>query len=89
MRIGKEDKRTETGSGFLSGCQYRKRFLRIFCLVLIFVVTADTIVHKHAVWGWEVWVGFFAGYGIVSCLLLLVAAKLWAELTKRDEGYYG
>jgi hypothetical protein len=87
MEMG--DKPKEAKWAFSSNSRQRKRFWRIFNALLLLVVTADLFVHKHAVLGWDAWLGFFAGYGFVSCVLLLVAARLWAAVTKRDEAYYG
>jgi len=46
-------------------------------------------VHKHSYFAWEECFGFFAIYGFVACVLLVLAAKyILRPLVKRDEDYY-
>ena len=39
-------------------------------------VVADFFYHKHGHWGFQEWFGFDAGYGFVSCVGLVLAAKV-------------
>ena len=44
---------------------------------------------KHAHYQWENWPGFYAVFGFVSCVLLVLVSKyLLRPLVKRSEDYY-
>jgi len=58
---------------------------------LVVVLVADLLVpHHHAVFRWERWLGFSAGYGLVSCILIIVVSKFLGHqggLMKREDFY--
>ena len=57
------------------------------CLILLLCL--EPFVHKHSVFAWEKWFGFYAIYGFVACVLLVLAAKyILRPLVKREEDYY-
>ena len=37
----------------------------------------------------EMWTGFYAIYGFVACVLLVVLAKVMRKVVMRPETYYG
>ncbi len=44
---------------------------------------------KHAVFEWENWPGFYAVFGFVACVALVLVAKyVLRPLVMRDEDYY-
>jgi hypothetical protein len=43
---------------------------------------------RHAETSWEGLPGFYAIYGFVACVLLVLAAKEMRKVLMRDEGYY-
>ena len=51
-------------------------------------VVADVVVHKHATFGIEGTFGFYAWYGFITCVGMVVFAKLLGVLLKRPENYY-
>jgi len=51
-------------------------------------VLADFFYHKHVDYGFQSWPGFDAGFGFVSCVALVLAAKQLRRLLMRDEDYY-
>ena len=56
---------------------------------LVLLLALEPFVHKHSYFAWEKWFGFFAIYGFVACVLLVLAAKyILRPLVKRDEDYY-
>lgn len=56
------------------------------CLVLIII---NFLVHKHGHFSWEEWSGFYAAYGFVACVILVLAAKfILRKIVKRSEDYY-
>jgi len=57
------------------------------CLVLLLAL--EPFVHKHPYFPWEESFGFYAIYGFVACVLLVLAAKyILRPIVKRDEDYY-
>ena len=65
-----------------------KKVLRVFYVVCALLLLADVVYHRHVVHAWEgVW-GFYAGYGFVACVLLVLIAKEMRKLLMRREDYY-
>ena len=62
------------------------RALVVTCIVL---VGLDFVLHRHASHPWEEVYGFYALYGFVACVLLVLLAKEMRKLVMRDERYYG
>jgi hypothetical protein len=60
----------------------------VFAVVLIATVLADLFIDHHAVFGIDGTIGFYAWYGFVSCVVLVVAAKALGVLLKRPDDYY-
>ncbi len=66
-----------------------KRFLVIFYISLVVLLGLELVVHKHPHFAWEKWFGFYAVFGLVSCILLVLIAKyILRPLVMRDEDYY-
>ena len=64
----------------LLGCFYAS--LGILLLIELFI-------YKHPHFEWEAWPEFFAVYGFVACVVLVIVAKYFLRpLVKRDEDYY-
>ena len=59
--------------------------LYVCCAVLLII---DFLYHRHSLHPWESWPGFYAVYGFVGCVLLVLIAKLLRRLVKRPENYY-
>ena len=60
----------------------------LFC-TLILLLALEPFVHKHSYFAWEKWFGFYAIYGFVACVLLVLAAKyIPRPFVKREEDYY-
>lgn len=60
----------------------------IFITILLVTVVAGFFVHQHASFGIEDSFGFFAWYGFITCVGMVVFAKLLGIILKRPEGYY-
>jgi hypothetical protein len=57
--------------------------------LLILLLAVEPFVHKHAYFAWEEWFGFYAVYGFVAgVLLVLIAKHILRPAVKRDEDYY-
>ncbi len=63
----------------------------VYALVLICVglFLSDLMYHKHTKLAIENWFGFYAWYGFICCVSLVLLASKMRKLLKRDEDYYG
>ncbi|MBE0596047.1 MAG: hypothetical protein IH614_02115 [Desulfuromonadales bacterium] len=66
------------------------RRLRIgFYLVLALLVLADLFLHKHVLfYRPEAWPGFYAAFGFIACVAIILISKLLGYVLKRKEDYY-
>jgi len=55
------------------------------CAVLL---GSDLVYHKHAHFGYELWFGFYAGFGFLAYCSIVFTAKLLRRIVKRKEDYY-
>ena len=62
------------------------RALLVACALL---VGLDLVLHRHAAHPWEEMFAFYAVYGFVACVLLVLLAKEMRKLVMRDERYFG
>ena len=66
-----------------------KTLLKIFFTVNVLLFGIDFIVHRHAHMPWEAWPGFYAVFGFVACVILVLVAKyVLRPIVKRNEKYY-
>lgn len=49
---------------------------------------ADLFVHRHSILAFEAWPGFYAWFGFIGCVGLVLGAAQLRKLLKRDEDYY-
>ena len=64
------------------------RLLRGFYIICAILFVADFFVHRHVVHPWEDFPGFYALYGFIACVLLVVVAKEMRKVLMRKENYY-
>lgn len=62
--------------------------LRIFYGICIVLVIADFVVHRHIVTEVEKLPTFYALYGFVACVLLVLMSTVIRRWVMRDEHYY-
>lgn len=60
----------------------------IYFAILIVTVVAGFFVHQHESFGIEDSFGFFAWYGFITCVSMVIFAKLLGFILKRPENYY-
>jgi hypothetical protein len=60
----------------------------VFIAILIVCVAGDFFIHQHAYFGLDGTFGFYAWYGFVTCVLMIVVAKVLGILIKRPDNYY-
>lgn len=65
-----------------------QRLLRGFYALCILLVIADFVFHRHIGFGWEEIPAFYALYGFVACVVLVVIAKEMRKVIMRKEDYY-
>lgn len=60
----------------------------VFVLILAATVLADFFVVPHPYFGLDGTFGFGAWFGFVSCVALVLIAKLLGSVLKRPDAYY-
>ncbi len=61
---------------------------RVFGLVLGLTVAAQLFIAVHGHFGVDGWLGFNAVFGFLSCVAMVLFAKVLGWLVKRPEHYY-
>ena len=64
------------------------RFLSGFYIVCGLLFVLDFVIHRHASRDWEQLPGFYAIFGFVAFVVLVIVAKLMRKLLMRREDYY-
>lgn len=63
--------------------------LKVFFGICVFLFALDFIVPKTTHMPWEEWPGFYAIYGLVACVILVLVSKyVLRPLAERKENYY-
>lgn len=66
-----------------------KRLLCGFYVSVVLLLSVDLVYHKHSVFPWEGYFGFYAVFGFVACVILVIVAKyVLRPLVMRKEDYY-
>lgn len=64
------------------------RLLRGFYAVCALLFVLDFVIHRHASRVWEGLPGFYAIFGFVACVVLVLVAREMRRLLMRREGFY-
>lgn len=64
------------------------RLLGGFYTICILLFVLDFILHRHVEHSWEGYTGFYALFGFVACVTLVLIAKLLRRILMRREDYY-
>ena len=56
--------------------------------LLAIIVAMGSFAHPHVYFGIEGTFGFFAWYGLVTCVVMVIGSKLLGMALKRGENYY-
>ena len=62
--------------------------VRALYAVCALSVVLDLVIHRHEILDFAHWFGFYAGFGFVACVVLVLAAKRLRRVLMRDEDYY-
>lgn len=65
-----------------------KWLLRGFYAICMLLIVADFVLHRHVGLSWEEIPAFYAIYGFVACVVLVVIAKKMRKFIMRREDYY-
>lgn len=65
-----------------------RRFLRVFYVVCAGLFLADFVVERHVEHPWEGFPAFYAIYGFVACVALVLIATQLRKILMRSEDYY-
>jgi|TARA_Y100000294_G_scaffold178064_1_gene207092 hypothetical protein len=66
-----------------------KRFIKLFYGVCLTLLIINFFVPTHGHFFWEERLGFYAVYGFVACVILVLAAKyILRPFVKRRKDYY-
>lgn len=65
-----------------------RRLLRLLYLVCALLLVADLFIYRHVTHAWEALWGFYAFFGFVACVVLVLVAKQLRKILKRPEDYY-
>ena len=61
---------------------------RVFAAVLAITVLLQAVIYVKGYFGVDGWFGFGAVFGFLSCLAMVLVAKVLGLVLKRDENYY-
>jgi hypothetical protein len=64
------------------------RLLGGFYVVCVLLFVLDFILHRHVYLTWENLPGFYAIFGFVACVALVLIAKEMRKVVMRKEDYY-
>ena len=65
-----------------------RRLLAVFFTICAGLLLTDFIFDRHAIHPWEVWPGFYAVFGFVVSVGLVLGAKELRKILMRKENYY-
>ena len=65
-----------------------RRLLHVFYAVCAVLFLFDFVVHRHMVHIWEHLWGYYAIFGWVACVILVLVAKELRKILMRGEDYY-
>ena len=65
-----------------------KLLWRVFITILALTVLAQLVIKVKGYFGVDDWFGFAAVFGFLSCVAMVVLAKVLGFVLKRDENYY-
>lgn len=62
--------------------------LRSLYTICAALVLSDFVYERHVTHAWETLFGFYAVYGFVACVILVLAATQMRKILMRREDYY-
>lgn len=74
--------------GFFDKPENVSKMLKVFYVICALLVAADFVVHRHIYHDWEKIPAFYAIYGFVGCVVLVLIAREMRKFLMRGEDYY-
>jgi hypothetical protein len=74
--------------GFFDKPENVSKMLKVFYVICGLLVLADFVVHRHIYHDWEKIPAFYAIYGFVGCVVLVLIAREMRKVLMRSEDYY-
>ena len=65
-----------------------KRLLHTLYAICAVLFVVDFVFHRHSIHPWESFWGFYAIYGFIGCVVLVLVAAQMRKIVMRDEQYY-
>ena len=65
-----------------------KRIIYALYVICAALFLAEFFYHKHTVFSFDSWFGFYAIYGFIICVGLVIGAKVIRVVLMRREDYY-
>ena len=65
-----------------------KRLLLVFYAICAALFLVDFVAHRHTVHPWEHMWGFYAIFGWIACVILVLVAKELRKVLMRREDFY-
>jgi len=81
-------KPTNHVSGYFDKTENVKKVLRVFYGICTGLLLLDFVHHRHVIHSWEHLWGFYALFGFIACVALVLIAKQMRKVLMRDEHYY-
>ena len=75
-------------AGFFDKPENIRKLLKVFYVLCGLLVIADVVVHRHVYHDWENIPAFYAIYGFIGCVVLVLIAKEMRKVLMRGEDYY-
>jgi hypothetical protein len=67
---------------------YRTLLIRGLYIICILLIVLDFILHRHITHRWEELTGFYAIFGFVAYVTIVLAAGQLRKIVRRKEDYY-
>ena len=74
--------------GFFDKPENISKMLKVFYVICAVLVAVDFVVHRHIYHDWEKIPAFYAIYGFVGCVILVLIAKEMRKFLMKGEDYY-
>lgn len=80
--------KTPDKRGWFDKPENLRLFLKLFYASLVVLLIADFFIEKHPEFPFEAAPSFFAVYGFISCVMLVLVAKVLRMFLMKGEDYY-
>lgn len=68
--------------------RHKQLLVQIMLWLAGVLLLVDVFYHKHGHFDFEGWFGFYAGFGLLAAVVLVLLARFLHRWVGRDEDYY-